>query len=556
MGRADITPGSTVGTYDVQGKLGATAWSETFVASGPGGEKLVALKVLDAEDDGAWESITAAKAKLESVANHLVLAIADLGVDEEEGVRFIATPLSDHPSLADLVDIYALAPAEAVALVKNLGIAVDAAHAAGLPHLALKPSNVFVGPPPTYAVRIVDFGADALRRAKKERGALTWLAPEQIDTDAPADARADVFTVALLAFFAMTGKTYWSASPADEQELLAEIGGPRVMPSQRARAAGASLPTTLDDVLMRALGPAEQRFDSARAFAEALEATLAEPPPKEEEQRSSERHVKATLKLEKFRMPTLENTAPSGTHRAAPAASVTKTQKLAPVRLPPPERPPLPPPAPPPRRSSPSIPDRDAPSSPSPPATATNAASAEEPVSDPASTTSAPIATPIEPVLTRLRRSVYIPNRVLVVLVVAVTALTLGVTIAAFRKITSTPLPAASAGPASASAEPPGPPTSIVVPPPPREEEAAPDAAAAILAANESELEVVCTPACEKVMIDGKLMPQYPAPLRVTPGRHGVGVARTGYGGQYKLVVLKPAERQTVTFTLGELKKK
>lgn len=554
MGRADVTPGSTVGTYDVQGKLGATAWAETFVAASPGGEKIVALKVLDKEDEGGWEAVAAAKTKLESVANHLVLAIADLGIDEEAGVRFIATPLSDHPSLADLVDIYALAPAEAVALVKNLGIALDAAHSAGLPHLALKPSNVFVGPPPTYAVRLVDFGSDALRRAKKEPGPLTWLAPEQIDADGAADARADVFTVALLAFFTMTGKTYWAAG--EEEKLREEIRGPRVKPSVRARAAGASLHAKLDDVLMKALGPAEERFDSARAFAEALEETLAEPPPREEQQRSSERHIKATLRLDKFRMPTLENTAPSGTHEVAPAAAnVNKTQRIAPLRLPTPDRPPLPPPAPPPRRSSPSFPDRDAPpSTPAPPDA--QSTPHEETVTDPAATTSAPIATPVLPEVTPPpRRAIYIPNRVLAVLAVAVTVLVLGVTVAALRKMGSEPLPAASAGAPLSSTETPGPPTSIVVPPPPSPEEpTAPDAAA--LGANESELDVQCTPACEKVMVDGKIMARYPAPLRLTPGRHGVGVSRAGYGGQYKLVFLKPAERQTVTFALGELKKK
>ena len=154
----------------------------------------------------------------------------------------------------------------------------------------------------------------------------------------------------------------------------------------------------------------------------------------------------------------------------------------------------------------------------------------------------------------RPRRSVYIPNRVLVVLVVAVTALTLGVTIAAFRKINSTPLPVPSASVATETPEPPGPPTSVVVPPPPPTDEGTPDAAVA-LGANESELEVVCTPTCDKVLIDGKLSTQYPAPLRLTPGRHGVGAGRAGYGGQFKLVFLKPAERQTVTFKLGELKK-
>jgi hypothetical protein len=175
------------------------------------------------------------------------------------------------------------------------------------------------------------------------------------------------------------------------------------------------------------------------------------------------------------------------------------------------------------------------------------------PAGDPAGPTSAPNATPIEPVAMRPRRSMYIPNRVIVVLGVAVTALVLGVTIAAYRKIHATPQPTPSASLAPTTSEPPGPPTSIVVPPPPPLDDA-PDAEA--LGDNESELEVVCTPACDKVIIDGKVNGQYPAPLRLTPGRHGVGVGRPGYGGQFKLVFLKPAERQTVSFTLGELKKK
>ena len=567
MGRADITPGKIVGTYDVQGSLGATAWSVTFVAGGGsdgGGEKLFALKVLDKEDDAAWATLEETKTKLAGVANHLVLPIVDLGVDDEAGVRFVATPLSEHPSLADLVGIYALAPAEAIVLVKNLAIALASAHTAGLPHLALKPSNLFVGPPPTYAVRVVDFGADALRRTKKERGALAWLAPEQIDSDAPADARADVFAVALLAFFAMTGKPYWSAPEADEEKLLADIKGPRVKPSVRARAVGVSLPAKLDDVILKALGPPETRFDSPRAFAEALESALSEPARREEDQRSSERHVKATLKLEKFRMPTLENTAPSGMQEAAPAAQ--RTQKLPAARFPNHERPPLPPPAPPPRRSYPSLPPDDNVTGPQPrvrtpeepAAGAAGPAAPPNQPSDPAGTTSAPIATPIEPVAMHPRRTIYIPNRLLVVLVVGVTALTLGVTIAAYRKINSTPMPAASASVEPTASEPPGPPTSIVVPPPPSGEVVVPDAAAAApaLGANESELEVICTPECDKVMVDGKMSTQYPAPLRLTPGRHGIGAGRAGYGGQYKLVFLKPAERQTVSFTLGELKKK
>lgn len=131
-------------------------------------------------------------------------------------------------------------------------------------------------------------------------------------------------------------------------------------------------------------------------------------------------------------------------------------------------------------------------------------------------------------------------------------ALTLGVTVAAVRKIRSEPLPAPSATPATSATD--APTASVVVPPPPPP----PDTAAEdmdALGPNESEITVTCTPACEKVLVDGKYASQYPAPLRVTPGRHGIGVGKTGYGGQYKLVFLKAGERQTVTFTLGATKK-
>lgn len=526
MARSDVKPGSTVGTYTVQGRLGATAWSDTFVAAGPG-DRLVALKIIDESDAAAWDSMEQTRKLLESVPEHLVLPLIDSGSDAESGVRFVATPLSDHPSLADLVEIYALTPPEATALVKNLAIAIDGAHAAGLAHLALKPSNVFVGPPPTYAVRIVDFGADALRRAKKERGALSWLAPEQIDEEDAADARADVFVAALLAFFAMTGKPYWAARAADDEALLEEIRAPRVAPSLRARAVGTPLPTRLDAVLLRALAPLEERFDSARAFADALEDAVAEPPPAVEEQRSSERHVKATLRLEKFRMPTLENSAPSGMQPLP-----QRTMKLPPANVP--DAPfwtadPTPSPDEP-------LPIAERPREPTPPA--------------PPAADAARIATPIEPVAMQPRRSIYIPQRLLVVLVVAVTALVIGVTVAAISKMRSEqPLPAPSVAPASSSMATPQPPTSIVVPPPPAPEDTAPPPDT--LAANESEIEVVCTPACDKVLIDGRFMTTYPAPMRVAPGRHGIGVSRTGSGGQFRSVVLKGGERQSVAFTFG-----
>jgi hypothetical protein len=51
--------------------------------------------------------------------------------------------------------------------------------------------------------------------------------------------------------------------------------------------------------------------------------------------------------------------------------------------------------------------------------------------------------------------------------------------------------------------------------------------------------------------VDGKISTEYPAPVRLAPGRHGIGAGKAGYGGQFKLVWLKAGERQTLSFTLG-----
>lgn len=66
----------------------------------------------------------------------------------------------------------------------------------------------------------------------------------------------------------------------------------------------------------------------------------------------------------------------------------------------------------------------------------------------------------------------------------------------------------------------------------------------------EAELIVDCRPVqCDIVLVDAKKC-TYPDPIRTTPGKHGVGVSAKGYWGDWKLVTLRPGERQTVTFDL------
>jgi serine/threonine-protein kinase len=66
----------------------------------------------------------------------------------------------------------------------------------------------------------------------------------------------------------------------------------------------------------------------------------------------------------------------------------------------------------------------------------------------------------------------------------------------------------------------------------------------------QSELIVVCVPTCEAVAIDGTMYSEYPAPARLSPGTHAIGVSRRYFNGDWRRITLRPGEKRTMTFHL------
>jgi len=305
-GGHELEPGRLLGRYRIQGLLGRTAWASTYAAHADDVE--VAIKLAH---DGGNEL----RAELHTVRDALRVSPGSLdnveeGLDPETERPFFVTALCSDPSLADLVAVCPLSADEAIGLATSLAKALAPLHESGAGHLAIKPTNVFVGPPPDHEVQVGDRGADLLRRTAKARH--RWLAPEQLDETADRDdPRTDVFAMALLVFFALTGSSYWSST--DDDALADELRGPRILPSLRARDVGVELDAAFDAALLRALSvEAAARFASARAFAEALavhgEATIGNDAKAPDRPRSApppaaERHLKATAKLVRFELP-------------------------------------------------------------------------------------------------------------------------------------------------------------------------------------------------------------------------------------------------------------
>jgi serine/threonine protein kinase len=273
------------GKYEIQELLGRSGSVATYRAvKAP--NLAAALKFYDPRLE-SFPDVVNALARCETLMtdlpDELVVHIVDGGMDPVTGSHYTVTHFDADSSLADVVAWGPLSPPEMVALIRSLGRALDAAHARGLAHLSLKPTNLFVGSGPAYNVRLVDFAMSlvhgALSSSDERRASAPWLAPEQDGDATGARPAADVFGTALLAFFALTGASYWRSCQADSFDELgwrSELLGGRVPVSERARELGISLDASFDPAFARALAVLpDERFRTAGDFAEALAAALA-----------------------------------------------------------------------------------------------------------------------------------------------------------------------------------------------------------------------------------------------------------------------------------------
>lgn len=258
-----VGPGQVVaGRYSVRSVLAFSAEAATCHAVASSGHDVV-LKLFDpalAQRADAMGKLAQVHQQLASLPLDLVVPIADSGFDPSTSAPFVVSELVKLPSLAALVGRGPLPPSEVVRLLEGLARALDAAHARQLPHLALKPTNVFVGPAPNGPVRIGDFGMAVVRSTSPTHEAYAksapWWAPEQLQPAALLGAPADVFSVALLMFYALTGRSFWGSCQATPPDLVTwqvELMAPRLTASQRASQFGVALPTALDPLFAQAL---------------------------------------------------------------------------------------------------------------------------------------------------------------------------------------------------------------------------------------------------------------------------------------------------------------
>jgi len=147
-------------------------------------------------------------------------------------------------------------------------------------HRDVSPQNILVGV--DGLARLLDFGVAKARGRLQStydgrlKGKLGYMSPEQVSS-APLTARSDVFAAGIVLWEALTGRRLFSAD--NEGGMLVQV---LTRPIETPSHAGALSSPELDAHVLRALSRSlPTRFESAEAFAAALERDVPLAPPGE-----------------------------------------------------------------------------------------------------------------------------------------------------------------------------------------------------------------------------------------------------------------------------------
>jgi eukaryotic-like serine/threonine-protein kinase len=274
--------------YRVARRIGVGGMGVVYLATHEALRKQVALKVLapeagkiDREAIARFEreAITAANVKHPNIVEAI-----DYGRLQDGGF-YLAMEYVAGVTLRRLLDEHGPLPRErAIAIVEQVGAALAAAHAHDVVHRDLKPDNVIVAEG-TDRVKVIDFGIAKLRSAtfgimttgvtqvRTMIGTPEYMSPEQVMGQA-VDARADQYTLGVLAFELLTGRPPFKSADVGQLRMM-HVGAP--VPSLRDHAPGVS--PELEAVISKMLAKLpEERFESVATAMRALSDAVSAPP--------------------------------------------------------------------------------------------------------------------------------------------------------------------------------------------------------------------------------------------------------------------------------------
>ncbi|WP_111511442.1 serine/threonine-protein kinase [Mycobacterium kyogaense] len=271
--------GTRFGPYELRSVIGVGGMGEVYRAYDTARERMVAIKLLRPEmaaDPSFQERFRRESRVAARLQEPHVIPVHDFG--EIDGVLFIDMRLVEGASVKEVLRTHGpLQPRRAVAIIRQVAAALDAAHANGLVHRDIKPENVLLTPD-DFAY-LVDFGIAhgggeaTITSTGLVVGSCAYMAPERFSGERGGPA-SDVYSLACLLYETLTGVAPFEAADV-RQVMSAHMFTAPPRPSIMRR----GVSRAFDDVVTRGMAKAPgDRFTSAGDLARAAGAAAERAP--------------------------------------------------------------------------------------------------------------------------------------------------------------------------------------------------------------------------------------------------------------------------------------
>ncbi len=313
MNDATLQPGDAVGAFKVMEQLGDGRWGPLYKVRSTTRDTWHVLRLPRDPSKATRDSLRREVRLQRALAHANVVTLAE--VIEDATLFGLLSEYVEGTNLREvLTDAGGMELTEAMPLLVQLLDAVCSAHALGLVHEALTPSEVLLSVTSAgVTARVTDFGlARATQAPSVGSQQLRYLAPELGTPGARLDARSDVFSLGCIVYEMLSGRPPFDGPPAAGPPPLASVAP--------------DCPAAISDAVTRALalGP-DDRFDDVASFARAL--FDAEPSP-------SEPPVLPARSTPPAALPPLAGPPSPGAGTAAPAADARPSPPAAPIASP------------------------------------------------------------------------------------------------------------------------------------------------------------------------------------------------------------------------------
>lgn len=272
--------GSTVGSYQIEEKLGQGGMATVYKGYHARLDRHVAIKVLHAvfkDDDSFLRRFTREAQVVARLEHNNIVPVYDFA--EHEGYPYLVMRFVQGETLKERLSQGTLSTKEIVRVASSIAGGLDYAHKQGVLHRDIKPSNILLTK--GGGVFIADFGLARITQSGESTlsqdmimGTPQYISPEQAKGNTDLDGRTDIYSFGIIVYEMVTGRVPF-ASDTGYSVIHSQIFDPPPPPSSL----NDKISPDLEAVLLKVLSkdPAE-RYASAGEFMAAFKEALEDAP--------------------------------------------------------------------------------------------------------------------------------------------------------------------------------------------------------------------------------------------------------------------------------------